>query len=213
MNNLEEYRRIRKNLLEKIRYYEKQGIYTNIKIPKKPQKITEKSIKRLKDISTEKIKGNAIYIDTETGEEITSKSYTEKRKNQQKNKKNKKEKTGIGDIIEYVPTWRIYEQNYKNYITQFSRQGKEILECWLKEQSEKYGKKGLYSQLSLMASKGLGITEEELMYSDTGFEQLFSKLDEMADFMKLEGSEREIFSLPYDESGAVLYDSEGEELF
>lgn len=64
-----EYKRVRKNLLNKISRYKKQDIYLREDIPAIPKRITKKAIKALEDLS-KNFRSKAEYIDLDTGEVI-----------------------------------------------------------------------------------------------------------------------------------------------
>ena len=72
-----EYKRLRKNLQQKVRYYRKKGmlLYDDI-IPDIPKKITLSSIKRLQKIDVRKRALKGEHIDLETGEIIGAKIKT-----------------------------------------------------------------------------------------------------------------------------------------
>ena len=69
-----EYKRLRKNLQQKVRYYRQKGmlLYDDI-IPAIPKKITSSSVKRLQKIDVRKRALKGEHIDLETGEIIGAK--------------------------------------------------------------------------------------------------------------------------------------------
>lgn len=67
----DEYKRVRKNALARLRYWERKGYIVDIEIPKIPKRITEGSINKIKNtLSRERIEKKSIWVSTETGEII-----------------------------------------------------------------------------------------------------------------------------------------------
>lgn len=86
-----EYRRVRRNLLARIKRLEKKGYDVEVKVPKIPKKITEASIRRLNKMDSGWLKKHSFAPDVETGEKINyyQKSYRNKQKKQKPDKKHK----------------------------------------------------------------------------------------------------------------------------
>ena len=147
---IDEYRKARKNLLQNIRRLEKRGYdVSKIKIPDIPKRITQKSIKKLKEINEQrynKATKTRIKFNPKTGKEekITEKGlrakYHEKvestRKAIEKRKENKNRRI-IEDIHrrneDYVKQgYRVDWSTYKDYETREIQ--REVLEGNIKEE-------------------------------------------------------------------------------
>lgn len=194
----EEYMKKRKSIQNKVSYYKKKGIIINVKLPKIPKKITEKSFKAV-SIPTESLLSKSKYIDIDTGELITKKAFLQKSKKQ-------KSKTMFKPINVMVQ----YKEIFIYQIERFSERASRIVKWWLNKQIASLGEKETWSKIAKAANEGIFITEQELASSNTAYEALFSKLEQIANFMGLTGEEREIFSPTTDIDGADIYDSEGE---
>lgn len=69
----QEYRRERKRIQQQINRMSKRGYDVPELLPKIPKKITEASVRRLKNLTTEKLYKESRFIDIETGEILTGK--------------------------------------------------------------------------------------------------------------------------------------------
>ena len=200
-----EYKKALKALKERIRYYQKQGIITNINVPKTPKNITEKSVARLKSISGEKIKSKAIYVNLDTGESVSKKQW--KKQTLKPKRKKKKQKSAIV-VIDYPTNIEVIEQNFYNIIEKYSKTAREIVLDWLNPKlNEDYS--GTWLAIERAAQNRIFLTESYGYYNNEG--ELLSALSEMSRFMGL--TDEEVANIESQEDTAGMYDSEGEELY
>lgn len=75
MDVKKEYRRNRARILNAISRLRRQGFDVEIKVPAIPKKITEASVRRLRNITIEKIRKVTYAPDLETGEKISLQTY------------------------------------------------------------------------------------------------------------------------------------------
>lgn len=179
-----EYKRLLKNLREKIRYYKKAGIDFDIEIPKTPQRILKRDINFLK-YASENLFQSALYIDTETGEayigEQAKQYYDEKikKKRQKILKENKLKKKDIHmgesgqpvafEYDEYTPfpseSIAIIDTYRTEVINRFPNSAKPVLDHLLKQTILEYGEDAVAEMLKKSADEGLVLTGE-VAYSE-----------------------------------------------
>lgn len=215
MNIKDEYKRLRKNIQNKISYYKKKGILIDTKLPKIPKNISKKSIQALEKKTTQAMLSKAKYFNVETGEKITKKQYEKINSEASHAKKPRTRRNTISGVPVdegFTPVDKQYKENFLLQIKQYSDPAQRIVEWWLNKQISSHGEQETWLAIQVATSSGTFLTEDELTSSDRQYEPLKSKLDEIARFMGLVGEVKEEFAPTTDLEGAQIYDSEGEML-
>lgn len=210
-----EYKKALKALKERIRYYQKQGILTSINIPKTPKNISEKSIARLKNLSGEKIKNKAIYLNLDTGELISKKQWKKEQTLKPKTRKQDKHPTqnpkiDVGvDNIAVVDFVVVTKQTFNDTVAGYPKRSKEIVNDWLTRAGDT---RETWVAVKRAMELGIFIEANDGFDSLHDYQSLRDKLSSISEFLNLTEEQAEELENSFVDT-SDMYDSEGEELY
>lgn len=189
-----EYKRVRRNLQNKISRYKKQDIFLKEDIPAIPKKITKKAIKALEDISKNFLK-KAEYIDFETGEVIEASDK----------KAIKQHKKEITDYIKIPSEADMVIANYLALLKQaFPSLAYPILSSLVNKLIDKRGKESVAQMLQDSAQEGVIVNYKVAYSKDKMLNYVSETLDFLPDIGQIE-KEDILESLEGDEEWTHLY--------
>ena len=205
-----EYKKALKALKERIRYYQKQGIITNINTPKTPKNITEKSVARLKSISGEKIKSKAIYVNLDTGETVSKKQWKKEQALKPKTRKRVKRSTQKpkidNDFVDFVI---VTKQTFNDTVAGYPKRSKEIVNDWLIRVGDS---RETWIAVKRAMELGIFIEANDGFDSSHDYQSLRDKLSSILEFLDLTEEQAEELENSFVDT-SDMYDSEGEELY
>lgn len=165
MSIKDEYRRVRKNYLAKIRYANRVGyifLEPESLIPKVPKKITRGSINRITKLS-DNLYNKTLYVDRSTGETLEGKKVRGKRKN----------KYAVPDFSSVIVN------EFRSQFERSNETAKELINNWVTRTVSEHGIKDTARMLQDAQHEGVLITNINLY--DAG--SLVTKLNEMARYL------------------------------
>lgn len=205
-----EYKKALKALKERIRYYQKQGIITNINTPKTPKNITEKSVARLKSISGEKIKSKAIYVNLDTGETVSKKQWKKEQALKPKTRNRVKRSTQKpkidNDFVDFVV---VTKQTFNDTVAGYPKRAKEIVNDWLMRVGDS---RETWIAVKRAMELGIFIEANDGFDSSHDYQSLRDKLSSILEFLDLTEEQAEDLENSFVDT-SDMYDSEGEELY
>lgn len=205
-----EYKKALKALKERIRYYQKQGIITNINTPKTPKNITEKSVARLKSISGEKIKSKAIYVNLDTGETVSKKQWKKEQALKPKTRNRVKRSTQKpkidNDFVDFVI---VTKQTFNDTVAGYPKRSKEIVNDWLIRVGDS---RETWIAVKRAMELGIFIEANDGFDSSHDYQSLRDKLSSILEFLDLTEEQAEELENSFVDT-SDMYDSEGEELY
>ena len=205
-----EYKKALKALKERIRYYQKQGIITNINTPKTPKNITEKSVARLKSISGEKIKSKAIYVNLDTGETVSKKQWKKEQALKPKTRNRVKRSTQKPKIdIDFVDFVVVTKQTFNDTVAGYPKRSKEIVNDWLIRVGDS---RETWIAVKRAMELGIFIEANDGFDSSHDYQSLRDKLSSILEFLDLTEEQAEELENSFVDT-SDMYDSEGEELY
>ena len=205
-----EYKKALKALKERIRYYQKQGIITNINTPKTPKNITEKSVARLKSISGEKIKSKAIYVNLDTGETVSKKQWKKEQALKPKTRNRVKRSTQKPKIdIDFVDFVVVTKQTFNDTVAGYPKCAKEIVNDWLIRVGDS---RETWLAVKRAMELGIFIEANDGFDSSHDYQSLRDKLSSILEFLDLTEEQAEDLENSFVDT-SDMYDSEGEELY
>ena len=173
----EEYKRVRRNLLQKVRRAEKRGyIFESEVVPKIPKKITKGSINRLQKISS-KLYQKAEFLDVETGEILTSK---EGRKLEKQRSRRKAQERKRKAYTRFPSEAEIVISNFRSdVVTRFPESAEPILSSWLNSVIQEHGENAVAQMLQNAQNSGI-VIDAKVAYNE---ELLLGAIADMLDFL------------------------------
>lgn len=207
----QEYRRERQRIQQQINRMTKRGYDVPELLPKTPKKITEASVRRLKNLTAEKLYKESRFIDIETGEILTGKQgqLIENKQRAQRAAQTRRNKSKTSEIPPQDKTIVYQDRNgkivYDVEVVQFDQQiltvfNMEMTEIfgrspklfnyitrWYNSSIAKYGEEEMAEMLEEAKSKDMFPGWESV--SDT--ERLVGKLSAMTDLLAINSESRE----------------------
>lgn len=187
-----EYNKQVKRLKQAIRRAEKRGyIVPDNVIPKKPKRITKKSVERLKKITTKEIYSKSERLDIETGELIPGEVARKQEKSESakkvaKTRKERRYNADKGESEYYKPQYETFPSaadiiisNFRAEATRFPEVAQPIVNQWLDRLLREYSKEDVAEMLENAASQGLGI-DYSIAYRE---DLLLDRLSEMLELL------------------------------
>ncbi|MFR1493856.1 MAG: hypothetical protein ACLSS7_09955 [Eubacterium ventriosum] len=187
-----DYKKQVKRLKQAVRRAEKRGyIVPENVIPKRPKKITQKSVERLKKITTKEIYSKSEKLDFETGElvpgEVARKQErSEAAKKAAKTRKEKRYNAEKGESEYYEPQYDTFPSgadiiigNFKAEMSRFPEVAQPIANQWLDRLLIDYSKEDVAEMLENAAAQGLGV-DYSIAYRE---DLLLDRLSEMLDLL------------------------------
>lgn len=187
-----DYKKQVKRLKQAVRRAEKRGyIVPENVIPKRPKKITQKSVERLKKITTKEIYSKSEKLDFETGElipgEVARKQErSEAAKKAAKTRKEKRYNAEKGESEYYEPQYDTFPSgadiiigNFKAEMSRFPEVAQPIANQWLDRLLRDYSKEDVAEMLENAAAQGLGV-DYSIAYRE---DLLLDRLSEMLDLL------------------------------
>lgn len=187
-----DYKKQVKRLKQAVRRAEKRGyIVPEYVIPKQPKKITQKSVERLKKITTKEIYSKSEKLDFETGElipgEVARKQErSEAAKKAAKTRKEKRYNAEKGESEYYEPQYDTFPSgadiiigNFKAEMSRFPEVAQPIANQWLDRLLIDYSKEDVAEMLENAAAQGLGV-DYSIAYRE---DLLLDRLSEMLDLL------------------------------
>lgn len=187
-----DYKKQVKRLKQAVRRAEKRGyIVPENVIPKQPKKITQKSVERLKKITTKEIYSKSEKLDFETGElipgEVARKQErSEAAKKAAKTRKEKRYNAEKGESEYYEPQYDTFPSgadiiigNFKAEMSRFPEVAQPIANQWLDRLLIDYSKEDVAEMLENAAAQGLGV-DYSIAYRE---DLLLDRLSEMLDLL------------------------------
>lgn len=187
-----DYKKQVKRLKQAVRRAEKRGyIVPENVIPKRPKKITQKSVERLKKITTKEIYSKSEKLDFKTGELIPGEAArkqerSEAAKKAAKTRKEKRYNAEKGESEYYEPQYDTFPSgadiiigNFKAEMSRFPEVAQPIAKQWLDRLLIDYSKEDVAEMLENAAAQGLGI-DYSIAYRE---DLLLDRLSEMLDLL------------------------------
>ena len=183
-----DYKKQVKRLKQAVRRAEKRGyIVPENVIPKRPKKITQKSVERLKKITTKEIYSKSEKLDFKTGELIPGEVARKQERSEAAKKaaKTRKEKRYNAEKVEseYYDTFPsgadIIIGNFKAEMSRFPEVAQPIANQWLDRLLIDYSKEDVAEMLENAAAQGLGV-DYSIAYRE---DLLLDRLSEMLDLL------------------------------
>lgn len=195
------YRKERQRIQRQINRMTKRGYDVPELLPKIPKKITEASIRRLKKLTTEKLYKESRFIDTETGEILTSEEgqkLEKVRRRRPKPKLKAPSPTAIAPSPTPVaPSEPDYVSFDKQILTVFTMEMTEIfgrneklfnyITRWYNRSLEKYGAEEMAEALEEAKAQGMFPGWEAVSDSEI----LVGKLEAITNLMAINSESRE----------------------
>lgn len=197
------YRKERQRIQRQINRMTKRGYDVPELLPKIPKKITEASVRRLKKLTTEKLYKESRFIDTETGEILTSEEgqkLEKVRRRRPKPKVKAPSPTAIAPSPTPVaPSEPDYVSFDKQILTVFTMEMTEIfgrneklfnyITRWYNRALEKYGAEEMAEALEQAKAEGMFPGWEAVSDSEI----LVGKLEAITNLMAINSESREEF--------------------
>lgn len=197
------YRKERQRIQRQINRMTKRGYDVPELLPKIPKKITEASVRRLKKLTTEKLYKESRFIDTETGEILTSEEgqkLEKVRRRRPKPKVKAPSPTAIAPSPTPVaPSEPDYVSFDKQILTVFTMEMTEIfgrneklfnyITRWYNRALEKYGAEEMAEALEQAKAQGMFPGWEAVSDSEI----LVGKLEAITNLMAINSESREEF--------------------
>lgn len=190
----QEYRRERQRIQRQINRMTNRGYDVPELLPKIPKKITEASVRRLKNLTTEKLYKESRFIDIETGEILTSKEGQALERSRRKKPKQKVQAPPPTSIAPPEPDYVMFD---KQILTVFTMEMTEIfgrnerlfnyITRWYNMSLEKYGAEEMAEALEKAKSEGLFPGWEAVSDSEI----LVGKLEAITNLMAINSESRE----------------------
>lgn len=190
----QEYRKERQRIQRQINRMTKRGYDVPELLPKIPKKITEASVRRLKKLTTEKLYKESRFIDTETGEILTSKEGQELERSRRKKPKPKVQAPPPSPVAPQEPEYVIFD---KQILTVFTMEMTEIfgrnerlfnyITRWYNRSLEKYGAEEMAEALEQAKAQGMFPGWEAVSDSEI----LVGKLEAITNLMAINSESRE----------------------
>lgn len=187
-----DYKKQVKRLKQAVRRAEKRGyIVPENVIPKQPKKITQKSVERLKKITTKEIYSKSEKLDFETGELIPGEVAREQERSEAakkaaKTRKEKRYNAEKGESEYYEPQYDTFPSgadiiigNFKAEMSRFPEVAQPIANQWLDRLLIDYSKEDVAEMLENAAAQGLGV-DYSIAYRE---DLLLDRLSEMLDLL------------------------------
>ena len=187
-----EYKKQLKRLKQAISRAEKRGYsFPEDIIPKKPKRITRKTVERLKKIKTTDLYEKAEKLDIETGElipgiEARKLEKSEAAKKVAKTRKEKRYNADKGESEYYEPQYEAFPSaadivisNFRAEATRFPEVAQPIVNQWLDRLLREYSKEDVAEMLENAAAQGLGI-DYSISYRE---DLLLDRLSEILDLL------------------------------
>lgn len=187
-----DYKKQVKRLKQAVRRAEKRGyIVPENVIPKQPKKITQKSVERLKKITTKEIYSKSEKLDFETGELIAGEvarkqERSEAAKKAAKTRKEKRYNAEKGESEYYESQYDTFPSgadiiigNFKAEMSRFPEVAQPIANQWLDRLLIDYSKEDVAEMLENAAEQGLGV-DYSIAYRE---DLLLDRLSEMLDLL------------------------------
>ena len=195
------YRKERQRIQRQINRMTKRGYDVPELLPKIPKKITEASVRRLKKLTTEKLYKESRFIDTETGEILTSEEgqkLEKVRRRRPKPKVKAPSPTAIAPSPTPVaPSEPDYVSFDKQILTVFTMEMTEIfgrneklfnyITRWFNRSLEKYGAEEMAEALEEAKAQGMFPGWEAVSDSEI----LVGKLEAITNLMAINSESRE----------------------
>ena len=195
------YRKERQRIQRQINRMTKRGYDVPELLPKIPKKITEASVRRLKKLTTEKLYKESRFIDTETGEILTSEEgqkLEKVRRRRPKPKVKAPSPTAIAPSPTPVaPSEPDYVSFDKQILTVFTMEMTEIfgrneklfnyITRWYNQALEKYGAEEMVEALEQAKAQGMFPGWEAVSDSEI----LVGKLEAITNLMAINSESRE----------------------
>lgn len=188
------YRKERQRIQRQINRMTKRGYDVPELLPKIPKKITEASVRRLKKLTTEKLYKESRFIDTETGEILTSE---EGQKLEKVRRRRPKPKVKAPSPIPVAPSEPDYVSFDKQILTVFTMEMTEIfgrneklfnyITRWYNRALEKYGAEEMAEALEQAKAEGMFPGWEAVSDSEI----LVGKLEAITNLMAINAESRE----------------------
>lgn len=190
----QEYRRERQRIQRQINRMTNRGYDVPELLPKIPKKITEASVRRLKNLTTEKLYKESRFIDIETGEILTSKEGQSLELSRRRKPKQKVQAPPPTPIAPPEPDYVMFD---KQILTVFTMEMTEIfgrnerlfnyITRWYNMSLEKYGAEEMAEALEKAKSEGLFPGWEAVSDSEI----LVGKLEAITNLMAINSESRE----------------------
>ena len=197
------YRKERQRIQRQINRMTKRGYDVPELLPKIPKKITEASVRRLKKLTTEKLYKESRFIDTETGEILTSEEGQKLEKVRRRRPKPKVKAPSPTAIAPFPTPVAPSEPDYvsfdKQILTVFTMEMTEIfgrneklfnyITRWNNRALEKYGAEEMAEALEQAKAEGMFPGWEAVSDSEI----LVGKLEAITNLMAINSESREEF--------------------
>lgn len=195
------YRKERQRIQRQINRMTKRGYDVPELLPKIPKKITEASVRRLKKLTTEKLYKESRFIDTETGEILTSEEGQKLEKVRRRRPKPKLKAPSPTAIVPSPTPVAPPEPDYvsfdKQILTVFTMEMTEIfgrneklfnyITRWYNRSLEKYGAEEMAEALEQAKAEGMFPGWEAVSDSEI----LVGKLEAITNLMAINSESRE----------------------
>ena len=195
------YRKERQRIQRQINRMTKRGYDVPELLPKIPKKITEASVRRLKKLTTEKLYKESRFIDTETGEILTSEEGQKLEKVRRRRPKPKLKAPSPTAIVPSPTPVAPLEPDYvsfdKQILTVFTMEMTEIfgrneklfnyITRWYNRSLEKYGAEEMAEALEQAKAEGMFPGWEAVSDSEI----LVGKLEAITNLMAINSESRE----------------------
>ena len=195
------YRKERQRIQRQINRMTKRGYDVPELLPKIPKKITEASVRRLKKLTTEKLYKESRFIDTETGEILTSEEGQKLEKVRRRRPKPKLKAPSPTAIVPsptpVAPLEPDYVSFFKQILTVFTMEMTEIfgrneklfnyITRWYNRSLEKYGAEEMAEALEQAKAEGMFPGWEAVSDSEI----LVGKLEAITNLMAINSESRE----------------------
>lgn len=195
------YRKERQRIQRQINRMTKRGYDVPELLPKIPKKITEASVRRLKKLTTEKLYKESRFIDTETGEILTSEEGQKLEKVRRRRPKPKLKAPSPTAIVPsptpVAPSEPDYVSFDKQILTVFTMEMTEIfgrneklfnyITRWYNRSLEKYGAEEMAEALEQAKAEGMFPGWEAVSDSEI----LVGKLEAITNLMAINSESRE----------------------
>lgn len=151
-----DYMRERRRIQSTLRRYRSKGYDVDISLPDIPKRITQASVRRLKAITTKKIRENTYTADLDTGERITYQQFKNRYRKAKSPKKyleafNLQEQ---GQLAEIPKSWQLALDQLESIISNYEDRMEEFFREKLKLAISTYGEKEVGMAVEKMIERG-----------------------------------------------------------
>lgn len=180
-----EYQKQRRRIQNLMYSYRRKGYDVQFEIPAIPKRITEASIRRLRNITPKTVQAKTFGIDVETGEQI---SYY--RGQLQRRALSKRAKETPRNIIAQIPSAsNVIINSFRYQISQYPPSAFLLVSRWLDAQIATNGVEEVAKMLQKGADEGLWLTPKEA-YKDENIKMM---INGMTDFLGFDAIEKREF--------------------